>query len=888
MLSHIPKESMRLRAYFILLATFITFDTMHAGNVIHVPAQYAAIQTAIDSSSNGDTVLVERGTYFENLNMNGKNIVLTSEFIYTANPQDVQQTIINGSHPQKPDTASCVLIVSHEDSTCILEGFTLTGGKGTVWTDLHGAGIFREGGGVLTQWGEAIIRDNIITGNSASNSQGVSSSGGGGIRCSDGDPSILNNIIMLNNGRYGAGIVLNYCGAVIRNNIIFRNTGGQEYGGSGIWIYSGGPSPKLIENNTITQNSSALDGGGIRSDATSGTYRNNILWRNTATTAPEFSLVTGGATFTYNDVQGGRPGTGEINIDPQFAASGGYLSAGSPCIDAGDPVHTSDVADPSNAGNALFPSFGTTTADMGAFGGLGTMLSIMPAFHYGLSLPPNAATAQSGFATPQSVTLRWQDSDTLSDGSKAAGYKILIYRDSAIVATVDSGVGMFLDGGLIAHQRYTYYFRTFDAADTSTIDSLSAYSGGTGVPAAPSQVSEKDSSAGVVVTWINPSLETDGSTLPNLTRIYIFRNGAMYDSVSESTSDTGTAQRYYDDAAGFHYYQLEAVINSGGSVSSALSDSTLGYGGLVDSLHTSFESGLGSFYRTGAWDTTSHIAFDGKVSITDSPVGNSAVGSSTFVLTPPIVLGLHEQMSYQNIAIVNPTDVAFTEISKDGRKTWTTIASANSTTSPKWAGLIADSAAWVRQYYDLTNYGGDTVTIRFRLTIRSASPADGWYVDSLSIAPKPALSVPLAVAQGWNLVSLPVYSDTPEVEKIFPSAASSAFTFNAGYRKADKLSTASGYWLKFDAAQSVPFSGQPARTDTAFVHGSWNLVGSASFAVDSSAIVCVPNGIIQSSFYSYNGSYQPSIVLEPGVGYWVKCSAPGMLILVSSGGKQSK
>jgi hypothetical protein len=150
------------------------------------------------------------------------------------------------------------------------------------------------------------------------------------------------------------------------------------------------------------------------------------------------------------------------------------------------------------------------------------------------------------------------------------------------------------------------------------------------------------------------------------------------------------------------------------------------------------------------------------------------------------------------------------------------------------------------------------------------------------------LNVPLAVTQGWNLVSLPVYSDTPEVEKIFPSAASRAYTFYAGYRKADTLSTASGYWLKFDAAQSVPFSGQPAQTDTAYVHANWNLVGGASFGVDSSAIVCVPNGIIKSSFYSYNGAYQPSMVLEPGVGYWVKCSAPGMLILVSQGSRQIK
>jgi len=69
-----------------------------------------------------------------------------------------------------------------------------------------------------------------------------------GIRCGDGNPRIRHNIIDLNGGRYGAGIVLNFSGAVIENNVIGNNSGGQDFGGSGIWSYGNSTVslPKIV------------------------------------------------------------------------------------------------------------------------------------------------------------------------------------------------------------------------------------------------------------------------------------------------------------------------------------------------------------------------------------------------------------------------------------------------------------------------------------------------------------------------------------------------------------------------------------------------------------------------------------------------------------------
>ena len=79
----------------------------------------SSIQAAIDSSAAGDTVLVGPGTYRENLDLSGKNIWLHSA-------DGPNATLIDGSNLAE----SAVLIDQGESNECVLEGFTITGGKG--------------------------------------------------------------------------------------------------------------------------------------------------------------------------------------------------------------------------------------------------------------------------------------------------------------------------------------------------------------------------------------------------------------------------------------------------------------------------------------------------------------------------------------------------------------------------------------------------------------------------------------------------------------------------------------------------------------------------------------------------------------------------------------
>jgi len=373
-----------------LLLGCVAFFNTHA-TILNVPASFSTIQSAINASSNGDTVAVSPGTYYENLNFRGKNILLTSLYYLSSDTSYLVSTIINGSIPADPDSASCVIFNPGEDSTAILQGFTITGGSGTKWLDIHGAGTYREGGGILVELSSPTIRHNIITNNSATNITGVVGAGGGGLRVGDGNPGIYNNVISFNQGRYGAGIVLNYTGCKISNNIIFSNTGGENFnGGSGIWIYNNlGTTPKIIENNTIIYNNSSLPGGtgGVSVwAANSVLIRNNIIWGNLP--GPQVKTISSTPLVEYCDVEGGYSGTGNIDLYPDFIPENYYLSDNSICVDSGDPATAyNDPEDPQDPGHALFPSKGLLRNDIGAYGGPNA--SLFPIFQIVTAIPEN-------------------------------------------------------------------------------------------------------------------------------------------------------------------------------------------------------------------------------------------------------------------------------------------------------------------------------------------------------------------------------------------------------------------------------------------------------------------------------------------------------------------
>ncbi len=375
------KTKLHLFAAGLFLIFSLKTNLLQSQTIRLVPANYATVQAAVDAAQEGDTVLVSPGIYYENVQLRGRNIVLSSRYFLENNPADIiRQTVIDGSQPAHPDTASCLLIWKGESAATVVQGFTFRGGKGTVWLDPAGAGTFREGGGILTEFSAPVIRHNIIRDNTVTpGGTGIVSVGGGGIRSGDGAVRIANNQIIHNRAEgYGGGIVLNYCpGAVVENNVIAFNYGGKDFSGGGFWTTGANLTTiNVLKNNTIAYNQSPTGssqfsgkGGGIWVFSVTLKVENNIVWGNTQVTGKPIAFAGGSVQMRYNCVETGFSGTGTISANPLFRDTLSFLlEAGSPAIDAGHPdAAYHDFSKNSRA--AAFPARGKLRSDLGAYGG---------------------------------------------------------------------------------------------------------------------------------------------------------------------------------------------------------------------------------------------------------------------------------------------------------------------------------------------------------------------------------------------------------------------------------------------------------------------------------------------------------------------------------------
>ena len=145
---------------------------------------YTNIQIAIDSASEQDTILVHPGTYFENIEISGRHLTISSLELITSDSTYIAQTVIDGNQ-----SSSCIFIDGNAIVT--IRGLYMTNGIGTPTHPDYGD-LTRVGGGVYAY---------------------------------DSDVSIINCRVINNRAKGGAGILLAYSSGYLAGTIISNNWG---------------------------------------------------------------------------------------------------------------------------------------------------------------------------------------------------------------------------------------------------------------------------------------------------------------------------------------------------------------------------------------------------------------------------------------------------------------------------------------------------------------------------------------------------------------------------------------------------------------------------------------------------------------------------------------
>lgn len=349
---------------------------------------YCTIQLAIDNAVSGDVIEVAPGTYNESPKVNG--LVLT---IRGTQGRDV--TTVQGDGTQPVFTAT-------SDAELTIEGLTVTGGLGdggavrcsscalTV-TNSTLTGNFANNAGGAIYFAGSTGKKLTVTGSTISNNYAFG--GGGAFFLLNGAGEIEDSLIQSNTATQGGAVasgadeLLTITSSVIRNNsasvsggfLFMNNAGGLTMTNSTVSGNTAGNGGAVIQsfnsliNGATSITNSTLTGnlGGVNPFTFFGsaqqtvTFTNAILWNHTS------PLFYGGTpNVSFSDVEGGFPGSGNINADPKFldAPNGDYrLAYDSPCIDAGFnflPLPSTDIE--GDARKVDGDSNGATTIDMGS------------------------------------------------------------------------------------------------------------------------------------------------------------------------------------------------------------------------------------------------------------------------------------------------------------------------------------------------------------------------------------------------------------------------------------------------------------------------------------------------------------------------------------------
>jgi len=277
------------------------------------------IQEAIDVAADGVVIVVRAGTYRESIDLLGKRVGLTG--FDPNSPAKVAWPVIDGGGSGGP-----VVSFTHgEDANCVLQGFILTGGKGTSVAAIRCSGS------------SPTIVNCLIVGNRATDA------GGAVVYCTDSNAVLMNCTIADNyTGPMGAALYLRSSRLLVADSIVWNGTPNQ--------IISEGARTSSIRYCCVAGGWPGL--GNIAGDPL---FAGAGSWVDGGSPGVTVTPDHPDAMFVMGDYHL-QSAAGRWDAAPRQWVQDATTS---PCIDAGDPA--------SPAGDEPVPNGGII--DMGVYGG---------------------------------------------------------------------------------------------------------------------------------------------------------------------------------------------------------------------------------------------------------------------------------------------------------------------------------------------------------------------------------------------------------------------------------------------------------------------------------------------------------------------------------------
>jgi Right handed beta helix region len=263
-----------------------------------------SISNALSSASSGDSVLVEEGSYMENVTLKGGVALLggyDGSFAAANRNPIAHPTVIDGG-----GVGPTVVSGPSASSSTLVDGFVITGGSGD-----GGAGIVVNGGAPVFSNND--IRDNrdgvaggahvhsgstaMFLGNKFRNNRSAGS--GGGMRVENSAATLIGNSFQANVAPNAGGGLYLFQSDVQCSSNTFRSCRAGE-GGGGLYLQRVGVGARIVDTEFLYCEATDMGGGAHAKNGTDATLE-RASFRYCRATNGGAVAITSGADLTLTD-----------------------------------------------------------------------------------------------------------------------------------------------------------------------------------------------------------------------------------------------------------------------------------------------------------------------------------------------------------------------------------------------------------------------------------------------------------------------------------------------------------------------------------------------------------------------------------------------------------